>query len=142
MDRVVASFAGYVPADRPRLVILIVVDEPKVGQYGGTIAAPAFQEIAEPALRYLGVAPSLPQRTLDLAAPQLVAFSQPERGRTEPGVPDLRGLDARAAIARAVAAGLTVRASGSGVVASQDPMPGGALPTNRSVTLMLTEASR
>ena len=142
MDRVVASFAGYVPADRPRLAILVVVDEPKGSQYGGTIAAPAFKEIAEPALRYLGVAPSLPQRTLDLGAPQLAAFSQPEERRTEPGVPDLRGLDARAAIARAVAAGLTVRASGSGVVASQDPLPGGALPTNRAVTLILAEAVR
>lgn len=142
LDRVIASFAGYVPADRPRLAILVVVDEPKTGQYGGTIAAPAFKEIAEPALRYLGVAPSLPQRTLDLAAPQLAAFSQPERGRTETGVPDLRGLDARAAIARAVAAGLTVHASGSGVVASQNPLPGGAVPTNRAVTLTLAEAVR
>ena len=142
MDRVVASFAGYVPADRPRLAILIVVDEPKGSQYGGTIAAPAFKEIAEPALRYLGVPPSLPQRTIVAGAPMLAAFSQPKQARPEPGVPDLRGLDARAAIARAVAAGLTVRATGSGVVASQNPMPGGALPTNRAVTLTLAEAAR
>ncbi|HEY6140624.1 MAG TPA: penicillin-binding transpeptidase domain-containing protein [Thermoanaerobaculia bacterium] len=142
MDRVVASFAGYVPADRPRLAILIVVDEPKGTQYGGTIAAPAFKEIAEPALRYLGVPPSLPQRTIVAGAPMLAAFSQPKEERPEPGVPDLRGLDARAAIARAVAAGLTVRATGSGVVASQNPMPGGALPMNRAVTLTLGEAAR
>ncbi|HEY5611575.1 MAG TPA: penicillin-binding protein 2, partial [Thermoanaerobaculia bacterium] len=43
-DKVVASFAGYVPADRPRLAILIVVDEPKGAQYGGVIAAPVFRE--------------------------------------------------------------------------------------------------
>jgi len=137
-DKVVASFAGYVPADRPRLAILVVVDEPKGAQYGGTIAAPAFKEIAEPALRYLGVAPSLPQRTIDLDAPRLAAFSQPEGVRPGAGVPDLRGLDARAAIARAVAAGLTVRATGSGVVASQNPLPGGALPTNRMLTVICT----
>jgi len=141
-DKVVASFAGYVPADRPRLAILIVVDEPKGAQYGGTIAAPAFREIAEPALRYLGVGPSLPQRTIGAGAPMLAAFSQPSTARPGPGVPDLRGLDARAAIARAVAAGLTVRATGSGVVASQDPMPGGALPTNHAVTLTLAGAAR
>jgi cell division protein FtsI (penicillin-binding protein 3) len=139
-DKVVASFAGYVPADRPRLAILVVVDEPKGAQYGGTIAAPAFKEIAEPALRYLGVAPSLPQRTIDLEAPRLAAFSQPSTARPGPGMPDLRGLDARAAIARAVAAGLTVRATGSGVVASQDPLPGGAVPTNRMVSVILSAA--
>ncbi len=138
MDKVVASFAGYVPADRPRLAVLVVVDEPKGAQYGGTIAAPAFREIAEPALRYLSVAPSLPQRTVVAGAPMLAAFSQPSTVRPGPGVPDLRGLDARAAIARAVAAGLTVRATGSGVVASQDPMPGGALPTNRILTVILS----
>ncbi|HYU25038.1 MAG TPA: PASTA domain-containing protein, partial [Thermoanaerobaculia bacterium] len=114
----------------------------KGAQYGGTIAAPAFKEIAEPALRYLGVAPSLPQRTIDVDAPRLAAFSQPEGVRPRAGVSDLRGLDARAAIARAVAAGLTVRATGSGVVASQNPLPGGALPTNHSVTLTLAEIAR
>jgi cell division protein FtsI (penicillin-binding protein 3) len=138
MDKVVASFAGYVPADRPRLAILVVVDEPRGAQYGGTIAAPVFKEIAEPALRYLGVAPSLPQRTIELGAPMLAAFSQPSTARPGAGVPDLRGLDARAAIARAVAAGLTVRATGSGVVASQDPLPGGALPTNHQITVILS----
>src|SRR5579859_6973651 len=75
-DRVVASFGGYVPADRPRLVILVVVDDPKGAQYGGEIAAPAFKEIAEGTLRYLGVPPSVPARTIDAAPPLLAAFSQ------------------------------------------------------------------
>jgi cell division protein FtsI (penicillin-binding protein 3) len=113
-DKVIASFAGYVPADRPRLAILVVVDEPKLSQYGGTVAAPAFKEIAESTLRYLGVAPTIPGRTLGVDAPLLAAFSQDERPAT-----DLRGLDARAAIARATSAGLRVRAIGSGVVQSQ-----------------------
>jgi cell division protein FtsI (penicillin-binding protein 3) len=113
-DKTVASFAGYVPADRPRLAILVVVDEPKLSQYGGTVAAPVFKEIAESTLRYLGVAPTVPVRTLGVGAPLLAAFSQEQRTAT-----DLRGLDARAAIARATSAGLRVRATGSGVVQSQ-----------------------
>jgi len=141
-DKVVASFAGYVPADRPRLVILVVVDEPKGSQYGGTIAAPAFKEIAEASLRYLGVPPSLPARSIGVAPPMLAEFSQRSGSTPTAGVPDLRGLDARAAIARAVAAGLTVRAVGSGVVTSQEPLPGGALPENHSVTLSLAEVVR
>jgi cell division protein FtsI/penicillin-binding protein 2 len=53
----VASFAGIVPASRPRLVILVAVDEPHGNIYGGTVAAPAFAEIARFALPYLGIAP-------------------------------------------------------------------------------------
>jgi cell division protein FtsI (penicillin-binding protein 3) len=136
--RYVGSFAGYVPADRPRLAILVVIDEPHGEHYGGTVAAPAFREIAEGALRYLGVPPSLPSRSIAVDRPLLAAFSQtrPQSGPAS-GVPDLRGLDARAAIARAVSSGLTVRTVGSGVVISQEPQPGGALPAHRSVVLRL-----
>jgi cell division protein FtsI (penicillin-binding protein 3) len=145
--RYVGSFAGYVPADRPRLAILVVVDEPRPEHYGGTVAAPAFREIAEGALRYLGVAPSLPSRSIGVREPLLAAFSQPSStagpasGSAGIGMPDLRGLDARAAIARAVSSGLAVRTIGSGVVTSQDPRPGGALPASGSVTLRLEARS-
>ena len=142
-DRYVGSFAGYVPADQPRLVILAVIDEPRGQHYGGIVAAPVFREVAEGTLRYLGVAPSIPSRTIGVAPPLLAAFSQP---RTSIGpataVPDLRGLDARAAIAKAVASGLTVRAIGSGVVTSQNPQPGGALPRDRRLTLQLARVVR
>lgn len=132
------SFAGYVPADRPRLAILVMIDEPRPEHYGGTVAAPAFREIAEGALRYLGVPPSLPSRSIGVREPLLAAFSQPvPSAGPASGMPDLRGLDARAAIARAVSSGLAVRTIGSGVVTSQDPQPGGALPANGSVTLRL-----
>jgi cell division protein FtsI (penicillin-binding protein 3) len=53
----VASFVGIVPASRPRLVILVAVDEPHGNYYGGTVAAPAFSEIAKFDLQYLGVPP-------------------------------------------------------------------------------------
>jgi cell division protein FtsI (penicillin-binding protein 3) len=141
-DKVVASFTGYVPADRPRLAILVVVDEPHGAQYGGTIAAPAFREIAEASLRYLGVPPSIPARTVGTGETLLATFSQQEQQQTTgaAGVPDLRGLDARAAVARATAAGLVVRATGSGVVQSQQPSPGEALPVDHRVALMLAEA--
>jgi cell division protein FtsI (penicillin-binding protein 3) len=144
-DKVVASFAGYVPADRPRLAILVVVDEPKGAQYGGTIAAPAFREIAEATLRYLNVPPSIPARSVGAEVPLLAAFSQKQAPTASAsGVPDLRGLDARAAIARATAAGLLVRAQGSGVVQAQQPSPGEAAPADKRVilTLAMAEAVR
>jgi hypothetical protein len=103
------------------------------------VAAPVFREIAEGTLRYLGVPPSIPARQIDLPRPMLAAFSHPDAGeRPLPkAVPDLRGLDARAAIETAVASGLSVGVVGSGVVQSQQPMPGQTLPDDRRIELML-----
>jgi cell division protein FtsI (penicillin-binding protein 3) len=59
--RYVASFVGIVPASRPRLVVLVTVDEPRGAIWGGVVAAPAFQEIARFDLQYLEVPPDAPQ---------------------------------------------------------------------------------
>jgi len=104
------------------------------------VAAPVFREIAESTLRYLGVPPSVPGRTLGVGAPLLAAFSQDQQPAA--GALDLRGLDARAAIARATSAGFRVRATGSGVVQSQLPLPGDVLPENRLLTLRFAEVAR
>jgi cell division protein FtsI (penicillin-binding protein 3) len=58
-SRYVASFVGFVPATRPRLVILVTVDEPTT-IWGGVVAAPAFQALARFALQYLEVTPDAP----------------------------------------------------------------------------------
>ena len=55
--RYVASFVGMVPASNPRLVVLVVVNEPKNAIWGGTVAAPAFAQIAAYDLQYLEVPP-------------------------------------------------------------------------------------
>ncbi len=54
-SRYVASFAGHVPASKPELVIMVIVDEPRGGYYGGTVAAPAFREIARFNLQHLEI---------------------------------------------------------------------------------------
>ncbi len=59
-SRYVASFVGFVPASRPRLVVLVTVDEPKGVIWGGTVAGPAFAEIAQFALQYLEIPPDAP----------------------------------------------------------------------------------
>jgi cell division protein FtsI/penicillin-binding protein 2 len=53
----VASFVGFAPAHKPKLLISIMVDEPKGAIYGGQVAAPAFGKIASFALPYLGIEP-------------------------------------------------------------------------------------
>jgi cell division protein FtsI/penicillin-binding protein 2 len=56
----VASFVGIVPASRPRLVVLVTVDEPHGAIWGGVVAAPAFQQIASFDLGYLEIPPDAP----------------------------------------------------------------------------------
>ena len=55
----VATFVGMVPASRPSLVVLVTIDEPHGGIYGGIVAAPAFEQIASFDLQYLEVPPDL-----------------------------------------------------------------------------------
>jgi cell division protein FtsI (penicillin-binding protein 3) len=57
----VASFVGLVPATKPRLVIMVMVDEPSGSIYGGDVAAPVFREIARFNLQHLEVPPDAPR---------------------------------------------------------------------------------
>jgi cell division protein FtsI (penicillin-binding protein 3) len=60
-SRYVASFVGLVPASKPELVVMVMVDEPRGGYYGGTVAAPAFREIARFNLQYLEIPQDAPR---------------------------------------------------------------------------------
>ena len=52
-----ATFAGFVPAHDPDFALVVVVDEAVGSIYGGTVAAPAFREIASRTLKYLDIKP-------------------------------------------------------------------------------------
>ncbi|MBM3451401.1 MAG: penicillin-binding protein, partial [Armatimonadetes bacterium] len=67
--RYIASYVGLVPASRPRLAILVAVDEPSDGYYGGVVAAPVFQRIASQALWTLRVPPDAPLRSSGATVP-------------------------------------------------------------------------
>ena len=55
----VASFVGMVPVAKPRLLVLVVVNNPRANIFGGTVAAPAFEQIAKFDLQYLAVPPNV-----------------------------------------------------------------------------------
>ena len=66
--RHIASFVGFVPADDPKLSIIVVLDDPRTEeQYGGQLAAPVFREIALRSLRTLGIRPGRPLPALRAA---------------------------------------------------------------------------
>ncbi|MFH1039303.1 MAG: penicillin-binding protein 2 [PVC group bacterium] len=58
-----ALFMGLLPAEQPRLAILVVVDEPRPYYYGGTVSAPVFKEAAERIIRYLDLEPAETDQT-------------------------------------------------------------------------------
>ncbi|MDD5307088.1 MAG: penicillin-binding transpeptidase domain-containing protein [Deltaproteobacteria bacterium] len=143
-DKWVASFVGFVPADKPRLVITVFIDEPVISHYGGSVAAPTLRRIADQSLRYLGVPPrgnaGASPKPVQVAAKR-TAWDREERkepaGRegdagvteTEPGsnqvrAPELAGLTMKAAMDRLAQAGLRPLFLGTGIAAEQVPPAG------------------
>ena len=55
-----ASFAGFVPAEKPAFVLVMTFDAPKGSIYGGTVVAPAWKAIAERTLKYMNIPPTVP----------------------------------------------------------------------------------
>jgi len=140
----IGSFVGFVPADRPRLVILVLIDEPGgTTSYGGIVAAPVFRNIATNVLRALGVQPTAPVGPEPMMAQVVPAAApvEPEPPAVEaprPGdTPNLLGLSLREALTRANAAGCAVDVSGMGYVATQVPAPGAPLASERRLALQL-----
>ena len=132
------SFVGFVPSRKPAFTVLVVIDSARTGQgYGGAVAAPVFQRIADATLRHLGVPRSvdpIPPVMATLASADIV----PTAARTSilasltPAanlglMPDLRGLGAREALRVLGRLGLSARLEGSGTVVAQLPEAGSPL---------------
>jgi cell division protein FtsI (penicillin-binding protein 3) len=151
----VASFVGFIPASRPALVVLVSLDTPK-GDHneGGDVAAPLFARIANEAVRLLAIPPDDPSRNLRLVtySPETIATTTFAAERPhEPAkvfsddpriMPDLRGFSLREAALTAARRGLAVEVHGSGVVASQSPLPGTPLEPGMACSLELTPSPR
>jgi cell division protein FtsI (penicillin-binding protein 3) len=152
LDKRFSSFVGFAPADVPRIVIGVFIDEPKGDVYGGDVAAPAFREVADHALKSLGVPPSEPAQT-----PLVESPTAPPAGAGDPpgqpvieeavglaegtggvAVPALAGLPARSALRALEAVELVGEVKGSGRVASQSPRPGQVVERGARVLLVLT----
>ncbi len=138
-NRLVGSFVGFVPADNPRLVILVVLEDVGHGHMGGLIAAPVFNEIASEALNRLNVASArraydaaslLPVSSAETesitAVVNAIGSTQPQRDRVRDSrlVPDFRGLSLRDALHMAAEHELNIQVEGNGYVTAQRPAAG------------------
>ena len=125
-----SSFAGFAPAEAPRLVGVVVIDEPRGKKYyGGEVAAPIFRRVVEDLRR-------LPRGPLGSGVVQ-VAARPPAPAPVV--VPDLRLLPTRAAERRLAAHDLRARNAGHGArVLTQEPAAGTAVERGAVVTLWLS----
>jgi hypothetical protein len=94
-SKYVASFVGIVPASKPRLVILVTVDEPQGAIWGGVVAAPAFREIARFDLQYLEVPPHGGSQADGGGSQADGAGSQADGGSAQPYAADAAGAESQ-----------------------------------------------
>ena len=77
-DKYIALFAGLAPATNPRVVAVVVIDEPSGAEYyGGEVAAPVFSRVVAGALRLMNVSPD------DVAATERVVIGPAEKARRQ-----------------------------------------------------------
>jgi cell division protein FtsI (penicillin-binding protein 3) len=136
VDKRVSSFVGFVPAEEPRLVILVIMDEPEEKTYGGLVAAPVFSRIADQALRYLKIAPTEPGLRNPLPVhvdkkgalpPKAVAgfrFQEPGNEQGAPRMPDCVGMSSRQVLQTMGRTGVNIKLKGHGRVVEQSPSAG------------------
>jgi cell division protein FtsI (penicillin-binding protein 3) len=144
VDKRIGLFAGFVPVDRPKLVLVVAIDEPKGVAYGGVVAAPAFRAIASAALKNMGVFPKGapepeirpgPREDEEVVEPAGEGYSDlpAAAGAVPTGdrVPGFVGLPLRRVIEIGVEAGIEIEVEGSGRAVHQDPPPGAKFPKGR-----------
>ena len=132
--RYTSGFMGFGPVDAPKMVLLVIIDEPHGSNYGGIVAAPVFRAVMEKVLPYLNVFPketqivrnepdSLPRRESLGSEPSVDAVKM-SKGAMMVVMPDLTGLSKRNALSRIEGKGLIIRVSGNGKVIEQTPRAG------------------
>ena len=148
-NRHVSSFVGFLPADDPKLLILVVLYDVGHGHFGGLVAAPVFSEIASGALRDLDIA--VERTRLRFRQPALRSINLPPRRirrmsirwlRSIPAStttrrwtekrPRFHGASLRHALDIARQLGINLEVKGQGYVVAQEPRPGTPFLVRRS----------
>ncbi len=130
-----SSFIGFFPAEQPAVALLVLLDSPTNGYYGGQVAAPIFREIAR---RIVGVAAPSEQAAASVHVADVSSTVHPA-GTPALRVPDVRGIDPEGARRLVEHYGLRPLLQGDGgAVVSQIPPPG-ELANPRGVVTLVTQ---
>jgi cell division protein FtsI (penicillin-binding protein 3) len=166
-SKYLASFIGFAPLPKPKITVLVWIDEPKGGIYGGSVAAPVFQRITQEALLQLKVTPDQPI-PVKRARPELASADtedyRPDATPVSPSVeeskasspagtitemvasesvvlPNFRGMAKRSVRDRCLELGLHLKAEGSGLAVFQSPPAGATIPSGGACTVTFTRNS-
>jgi cell division protein FtsI (penicillin-binding protein 3) len=147
----IGSFVGFVPADKPKLTIAVIIDEPQGVKYGGVVAAPAFRGIAQNSLAYLKIQPNGPTRTAAktvettvAAAPAIESLSDGDGQEAASGgevMPNFRGMSMRRVMQVMEKRGINIRLLGSGRASEQSPPPGHKIREVNEVWIKFTPSA-
>jgi cell division protein FtsI (penicillin-binding protein 3) len=164
IDRYIASFVGFVPADKPVVAIAVTIDEPMLDHAGGSVAAPLFRRVAQMSLKYRGLVPKGSERAdvTELAKSpdpanltyELLRQASGKQPAVQEGVPllaavpagkvrlpDMTGWPARRALQQVFELGLRPRIEGSGLLVTQNPPPGSVVDPGQALVLVFEPAS-
>jgi cell division protein FtsI (penicillin-binding protein 3) len=141
----VLSFIGFAPADDPRFVMLVMLDEPKNEKWGSEAAAPVFAAIGREILRYLEVPARGTQPVQIIASTGESSLARLRMAEGTPiapldagaAMPDLRGRSLRHALTLLAPLRMEVAISGHGFVAAQVPAPGVGVEPGMPASLSL-----
>jgi cell division protein FtsI (penicillin-binding protein 3) len=146
----IGSFVGFVPADKPKLTIAVIIDEPQGVKYGGVVAAPAFRGIALNSLAYLKIQPNVSTTTAakpveaKVSAPAAESLSDQDIQDTPAGdevMPNFRGMSMRLVLKVMEKRGINIRLMGSGRAAEQSPPPGHKIRETGEVWVKFTPSA-
>ncbi|MCK9230709.1 MAG: penicillin-binding transpeptidase domain-containing protein [Syntrophales bacterium] len=134
--QVITSFIGFFPAEEPRMMVLVVLDEPQKNRWGGVAAAPVFREISESiltrfnrdidlkrlsALQVEREMSIVPASAVPVFNERVNSFNQPAH---EQFFPDFTGLSLREVLQAGQDLGIDIRVTGSGWAVNQkEQMP-------------------
>lgn len=146
----ISSFAGFLPANDPRFVIYVAIDNPKKDYYGAQVAAPVFSKIARFAVREFGLAPVYASETTFISEkkitmpPKLITAKEDVVPGSSHLVPDLKGLSLREVLARITNSDIDLKLSGSGFVFLTNPASGATWPNenDKRLEIHLSEPAR
>jgi len=142
-DKYVSSFAGFAPAENPRIAVLVLVDEPKGERYhGGDVAAPAFQTLARDTLQYLN-APENPDLPKQKNTPKTEERPVSAEGSGLVRIPSVLGFPVEEARNFLVESGLRPDVVGKlGLIHDQKPAGGSLLKKGSVVSIWAGEGGK
>ncbi len=140
----IASFAGFVPANKPKYVIYVAIDNPRKEYYGSKVAAPVFSKVAGYLVRQSSLEPTL-LSSKDILEENTVSNTINSQNInfvwSGDSIPDLKGLTLREVLTSLNGKGVELEVRGSGRVSKTWPEAGSPLPKNKKLKIELNTQS-